>query len=308
MPFSVVVLLILSALGCALMAMFAQSGVVTENSGSVGAAEKSMLTRFTDSLTRLIDGVLRRRGWVPFRASELELAGIRMNQSSIVTTVVAGTFAAFAVGLGAGSVLIAVLLALTVPIVAKVAIRFKASARRGAFADQMESTMQIMSSALRAGHSFPRSLDTVSMEAQPPTSDEFARIINENRIGRDLIDAMRQVAERMDSEDFGWVTDAVSIQRETGGNLSEVLDRVGETIRERNELRQQIHALSAEGRISAIVLMALPILLILYYSLANPGYLDPLVTTSFGRILLVGSAVLYGLGAMWMRVLIKVKL
>ena len=91
-----------------------------------------------------------------------------------------------------------------------------------------------MAGSLRAGHSLLRAVDAVSQEAGAPTSEEFARIVNETRVGRDLSDALDEVAERMGSEDFTWVAQAIAIHREVGGNLAEVLDAVGHTIRERN--------------------------------------------------------------------------
>ena len=104
-------------------------------------------------------------------------------------------------------------------------------------------------------------------------SEEFARIVNETRVGRDLNDSLDEVAERMGSDDFTWVAQAIAIHREVGGNLAEVLDAVGHTIRERNAIRRQVKALSAEGKLSAIVLMALPFGIAGFISMTNPGYL-----------------------------------
>ena len=91
-----------------------------------------------------------------------------------------------------------------------------------------------MAGSLRAGHSLLRAVDSVASEADAPTSEEFSRIVNETRVGRDLSDALDEVAERMGSDDFTWVAQAIAIHREVGGNLAEVLDAVGHTIRERN--------------------------------------------------------------------------
>ncbi len=138
--------------------------------------------------------------------------------------------------------------------------------------------------------------------------EELARIVNETRLGRDLIEGMKDTAERMESADFMWVTEAVAIQRESGGRLSEILDRVTETIAERNELRQKIQALAAEGKMSGYVLMALPIAVGAGYSVMNPAYMEPLYTTVTGKLILAASAVLYVLGYFWMSKVTKVKL
>ena len=109
----------------------------------------------------------------------------------------------------------------------------------------------VLASSLRAGHGIQRGLSAVAEESESPTNEEFTRVVAETRIGRDLVDALEGVAERLGNEDFDWVVRAVAINRELGGNLSEVLDNVANTIRERNQLRRQVQALSAEGRLSA---------------------------------------------------------
>ena len=103
-------------------------------------------------------------------------------------------------------------------------------------------------------------------------SEELARVVNETRLGRNLADSLAVMAQRMQSDDFEWVAQAIAINQETGGNLAEVLDQVGKTIRERNEIRRQVKALSAEGRLSAIVLVALPIVIFLVLLIVQPTY------------------------------------
>lgn len=113
----------------------------------------------------------------------------------------------------------------------------------------------------------------MASEAEKPTSVEFARIINETRVGRELGHALNEAAHRMKSEDFVWVTQAIAINREVGGNLAEVRDGVNETIRERNAIRRQVKALAAEGKLSALVLMALPFGVPGFLMVSNPAYL-----------------------------------
>jgi tight adherence protein B len=133
-----------------------------------------------------------------------------------------------------------------------------------------------MAGNLRAGHSLLRALDTVSREAEQPTSTEFSRVLNETRVGRPLGDCLDEIANRMRSDDFTWVAQAIAIHREVGGDLAEVLDTVSRTIRERNQIRRQVKALSAEGRMSGYVLMALPIGVTGFLMMSNPGYLTKL--------------------------------
>ncbi|WP_162891304.1 type II secretion system F family protein [Aeromicrobium sp. A1-2] len=186
-------------------------------------------------------------------------------------------------------------------------LRFRAGRQRKEFAKQLDNTLRIISSALRAGQSLQIALNSVAADSAAPMSEEITRIINENRLGRDMVVAMLDVADRMQSEDFQWFAEAVAVQRDAGGNLNDIIDTVAETIRGRAEIREKVRAYAAEGKASCYVLMALPVALAVLYSLMNPGYLDPLFSTTIGVLLLLLSAVLYTLSAFWMRAIIDIK-
>lgn len=270
--------------------------------------DKPVLTSTSDYLVDAVDRFLRHSSWVPFRAKELELAGLRVTPGNFLVTVGAIAITMFlVVSLLTGNVLFGMLLVIIVPAGAKVVLRIKTDRRRALFTKQLDETIQMIASALRAGHSFTRALDAVATESESPTAEEFARVINENRIGRDLVVALEQTAERMRSDDFRWVAEAVAIHRDTGGNLNEVLDRVGATMRERNQVRQKVQSLASEGRFSAVILMLLPILVGGAYAVINPSYMALLINTTVGRILLGASLVLYVIGGFWMRSIVRVK-
>lgn len=272
------------------------------------APSRSLLTRIADGLVAQVDNVLSRRGWRPFSASELELAGVRTSVASLVVMILSFSVAAFAAGfvLFRGA-LAGVLCALLVPVVWKVVLSVRASRRRRKFTNQLSQALQMIAAALRAGHSITRAVEAVAQEAETPMSEEFARVANEVRLGRDLVDALEHVAARMESEDFGWVAGAIASQRETGGNLNEILEQVAETIREREHVRQQVHSLSAEGRISAYILMALPIVIGVYYGLVSQEIMGAFIGSGIGKLLLVGSLVLYVLGGFWMRSVVRIE-
>jgi tight adherence protein B len=128
----------------------------------------------------------------------------------------------------------------------------------------------------------------------------------EIRLGRPINDALNDIAERMTSQDFEWTVMAIGIQREVGGNLAEVLQTTSETMVQRNRLRREMKALTAEGRISAIVLSLLPIFLFLVISVVNPGYMEPMLESAMGLIILGGGLVFIGLGIYWMSRIVKV--
>jgi tight adherence protein B len=204
-------------------------------------------------------------------------------------------------------VVLALLGALLVPGAAVAVVNGKRDRRQSAFADQLDDALHLMASSLRAGHSVLRALDAVSRDAQAPTSVEFSRVVNETRVGRDVNAALEEVAERTGSRDFAWVVQAIAIHREVGGNLAEVLDRVSTTIRERNALRRHARSLSAEGRMSGLVLMLMPVAVFFLMSAISPTYFDTVTGTSTGVLMIVVAVVLLLLGGLWLRALVKVR-
>jgi tight adherence protein B len=254
-----------------------------------------------------VEKVLVKRGRLATGAAALEGAGLAMSLPDFVLVVALGTVAAAAVGFVLGGVLAFVAGLVVVPLGAKVFLSFKAGRRRAAFADQLDDSLQLMASSLRAGHSLLRAVDAVSQDAAAPTSEEFARIINETRVGRDLNDALDEVSARMRSDDFTWVAQAIAIHREVGGNLAEVLDAVGHTIRERNGIRRQVKALSAEGKLSAIVLMALPFGIVGFISASNPEYLTKFTQSMAGYAMIAASVIMLTIGGLWLKKTVAIK-
>jgi tight adherence protein B len=254
-----------------------------------------------------VERVLARRGLVARGTAALERAGVAVPLPDVVLLVGLATVVLGALGLLLGGVLLAVVFAAPAPLGTKVLLRVKRGRRQAAFADQLDDSLQLMASSLRAGHSLLRAVDAVSTEAAAPTSEEFARIVNETRVGRDLGDALDEVAERMDSDDFRWVAQAIGIHREVGGNLAEVLDTVGHTIRERNAIRRQVKALSAEGKLSAVVLMALPFGIVGFLSVTNPAYLAGFTEGLAGYLMIAAVVVLLTVGGLWLKKTVAIR-
>ncbi|OMH34544.1 type II secretion system protein F [Tersicoccus sp. Bi-70] len=267
--------------------------------------QESRLAGLTTATTELIERLLLQLRSAPALAGALEQAGIRMKPAEFIVLVASVTAVlAVLVMLSVGPMGAVLVIAVAV-IATRLLLGFLAGRRRNAFADQLDDTLELMSSGLRAGHSLARAIDALSTEAEAPTSEEFARITNETRLGRDLGQALDAAAERMRSEDFVWVAQAIAIHREVGGNLAEVLDQVGETIRERNQIRRQVKALSAEGRISALVLMILPFALGGILVVITPTYLNQLFESPIGWAMLAVGAILLLVGGLWLRKVIS---
>jgi tight adherence protein B len=180
------------------------------------------------------------------------------------------------------------------------------SRRLKAFNGQLAETLQLIAGSLSAGLSLSQSLDTVVREGNEPIAGEFRRALIEARLGVQVEDSLENIAKRMESADFEWIVMAIRIQREVGGNLSELLLKVADTIRERDYLRRQVQTLSAEGRLSAWILGALPVGMFAYMMVANREYVSVLYTTFLGWIMLAVAGVLMAVGSFWMSRVVKV--
>lgn len=213
-----------------------------------------------------------------------------------------GIVVAAALSLATGYVLVGVPLgALIAWLVMRMWLSFKIRRRRAAFADQLPDMLQLITSALKSGFSLQQAVDAVVRDNAQPAAGEFARALTEAKLGADLDDCLDMVATRMDSADLRWTVMAIRIQRSIGGNLAEVLATIFGTIRERSFLRRQVRALSAEGRLSAYILVALPVVMGGYLFLVNRKYMRPLYTTPGGLAALVVAVLLLIIGAFWMR-------
>jgi tight adherence protein B len=165
----------------------------------------------------------------------------------------------------------------------------------------------VLSSALRAGHSFVGALSVVVNDAPEPAKTEFSRVVADEQLGVPIEDALRVVVERMDNRELEQVALVASMQRESGGNTAEVLDRVTETIRERFELRRNVKTLTAQGRMSRWVLTALPISLFAFISLVNPTYMHVLTQSVAGKVLLVLAAISVTAGSLIIKRIVDIK-
>jgi tight adherence protein B len=179
--------------------------------------------------------------------------------------------------------------------------------RRRQFTSQLPDTLQLLSGSLRAGYSLLQGVEAVSQEVSDPMGQELRRVLAEARLGRPLEDSLADTAQRMGSPDFDWAVMAIRIQREVGGNLAELLQTVGETMIARERMRREVRALTAEGRISAVILGILPVALGLVMYAVNPEYIQTLFKHTSGHIMLGGAGVLALVGFYWMKKTIEIE-
>jgi tight adherence protein B len=268
------------------------------------AASHSALAQATLSV---VDKVVRARGRRTRVVDELDRAGLRMRPEEWIVlqlAVVAVAAVLLALALGPVGVLVGAVLGW---LAVRVVVRSKSRRRAEKFADQLPDTLQLVAGALRTGFSLNQALAGVVREGTEPSASEFARALAEVRLGAELEDALDGTADRMRCDDLHWVVLAVRISREVGGNLAEVVTTTMRTMRQRAELRGQVRVLTAEGRISARILTALPFVIGAVLLVIRRGYLSPLIHQGIGIALLAVGAVLLVLGSFWLSRLVKIK-
>ncbi len=184
---------------------------------------------------------------------------------------------------------------------------FKRNGRLKKFASQLPDAMELVARALRAGHSLAAGLHVVAEEMPEPVSKEFGRVYEEQNLGIALEEALKNLCNRIPNLDLRFFVTSVAIQRQTGGDLAEILDRIGYIIRERFKILGQVKALTAEGRLSGIVLIALPIGLFLMMLSLKPDYISLLWTDPMGVKMSIGAIVLMIVGAFSIKKIIDIK-
>jgi len=175
------------------------------------------------------------------------------------------------------------------------------------FAQQLPDALELISRALRAGHSLASGFNLVRDEMSDPIGREFGRVFEENNLGVTIDDSLRSLTDRIPNLDLKFFATAVVLQRQTGGDLSEMLDKISHLIRERFKIWGQIQALTGEGRLSGVVLLGLPPLLFLAVYRLNHDYIMMLFTDEMGKKMLAGAAVLQVLGALVIRKIVNIK-
>jgi tight adherence protein B len=314
-PLAMIVVALLAAgiVGWAIL-LVAQprSGTLVERvAGFVSVARRARdgedtLDRRRVDLLRGAEGALERLRWWPRFKATLELADIQASATQIVLLTLLGTaFVMLALYLLLG--VLGIFVGLVTPFVVRGVIRAKLARKQRAFAEQLPDNLEVLSAALRAGHSLVGALSAVVESAPEPSHSEFRRVIAEEQLGVPLESALGAVVERMDNRDLDQIALVARLQRETGGSAAEVIDRVIETVRSRADLRRLVRTLTTQGRLSRWILTALPIGLALILPVLNPGYLDPLLHRTAGQVLLVFTAAFLTAGSLVIGKIVNIK-
>jgi tight adherence protein B len=259
-------------------------------------------------LGRLGEAAVQGRDLGPRLARDLDRAGIGASPAEFAGLVIGG-----AGGLGllfgvlSGSALLGIVAAAAGAAGARLFVRLRARRWLVAFEEQLPEAFDLLAGSLEAGSSLAQAMELVAAEGEPPLSEELRQVLAETRLGVPLAEALQASAVRVGSRDYGWCVQAVKLQQDFGASLAGVLRTLAEFMRWRDELKREVSALTAEGRISAWVLIALPFAVSGFFMLTNPSYLGLLTATPMGWGLLALAGGLMAIGSIWMMRLVKVE-
>lgn len=277
-------------------------------SASEHAAKASILRR-QDAQTGTLGSFISKLGFVPTLQRWLEQANIPFSATTVLINLLGIGSVAYigcyvtkqaqwvCISAGAAGLLVPLLV-----------IWIKRRMRMNKFLNQLPDVFELMSQALRAGHSLANAIMIVSQQLPDPVGTEFARVFHEQNLGIKIEDAMQDMAKRVDLMDVRFFVTAVLIQRQTGGDLAEVLDNISDVIRDRIKLFGSVRALTAEGRLSGYVLLALPVVVFMVELVINPNYAQVMIDEPMGQYMLIGAGVsqLFGLAMIQKIINIKV--
>lgn len=264
--------------------------------------------RFATRLVGTVGSIAGRQGYIGMVRQKLEQAGIPLRPAETITVHLVGViFSPLVIVLLTGNLVLAILASSAAALLPVLFLESAVARRQKAFSEQLPDVLGLIAGSLRGGYGISQALALVVEEALPPASVEIRRGLAEARLGLPLEDALDKVAERMDDDDFRWVVSALRIQREVGGNLAELLDTVATTVRERESTRRHIRGLTSEGRLSAIILVGLPIVEALALMAFNRSYIEPLITTPFGWMMIGAVTLLLFVGLVLLQAINRIE-
>ncbi len=238
---------------------------------------------------------------------QLRLAGMQITAEEMGAVLLVCFFVPFVGGFLLGHLLTGICIGFICSTFPFLYIKIQQRKRVGKFNRQLTEMLTITSNSLKSGYSFLQAVQTIASEMPAPISEEFGRVIREVSMGLPLEDSLQRLNQRVKSADFDLITTAILIQRQIGGNLSEILDNIGETIRERVRIQGEIKALTAQGRFSALIFMALPPGVCFLIYLMNPDYISLLFRHPLGIAMLIAAVIGQTIGFLVIRKIVAIE-
>jgi tight adherence protein B len=270
--------------------------------------DSSIVKQAIESPLPGIDRVLSKFNAGSRLARLIELSGVRTTPGAVVMmSVVAALIFFFIARLVVAHPLVAPAAALFAATLPFFWLAYRKSKRLKRFEEQFPEALDLLSRAIRAGHAFQTAMGMVADELPDPVGPEFKKTFDQQNFGLPLREALNELSERLGLIDVRFFVTAVLIQRDTGGNLSEILDNLAHVVRERFKIKRQVRVHTAHGRFTGYVLLALPAALAVALSFINPEHMQLLFRERMGQMLLMGAIVMQAIGYIWIRQVIKIE-
>ena len=256
----------------------------------------------------VVDKLIERAGASSSLSKLIEQSGTKMTPGGFALISILAAIAALVVIAAFASTLFAASVgAIVAGLIPYLVLLKRRSSRLKRFEEQFPEALDLLSRALRAGHAFQTAMGMVAEELPAPVGPEFKKTFEQQNFGLPLKEALLELADRIPILDVRFFVTAVSIQRETGGNLAEILDNLASVVRERFKILRQVRVHTAHGRFTGWVLLALPAALGIALSLISPDHMNTLFTEELGKTMLIGAAVMQFLGYIWIRKVVKIE-
>lgn len=251
---------------------------------------------------------LSRVRWWPRFVELIDVGNVAASPLQILFGSLAGmVFSGWFFGIFLHRPLVAILLLVAIPLLARYLILRKASRQRRRFEEQLPDNLQVVASAMRAGHSFAGALGVSVDDAAEPAKRELRRVVNDERLGVPIEEALDHAARRMENRELEHVALVSQLQRDVGGNTAEVLDRLNETMRANADVRRLVRTLTAQGRLGGTIVSLMPVAVVFFINLLNPNYMDPLLDSPIGRIVLGMGVLMMASGWLVIRRIVDIK-
>lgn len=275
---------------------------------SHAVSESSVVKRQVTGVVPAVDRLAGQTAWGARLAGVIEQAGVRMGVSTVLLlalgTAALGGFGLAALARASWGLVPGAIAGFSLPFIV---LMRKRSRRLRRFEEQFPDALDLLSRAIRAGHAFTTAMGMVADDAPEPIGAEFKKMFDEQNFGLPLKDALFNLGERVPLIDVRFFVTAVLIQRETGGNLSEILDNLSHVVRERFKILRQVRVYTAHGRLTGYVLMGLPAALAIALSFINPDHMALLFNERMGRMMILASIVMQTAGYFWIQKVVKIE-
>lgn len=255
-----------------------------------------------------LNKALKQQSWSQRLDTMLEQAQVRVNVSTLVLTSLVGGAAALMIARAVTDSLLLIALPTALLCYAPLFwVQRRRNKRMNKFNAQLPDALDLIARALKAGHAFPQGMRMVGDEFEDPIGPEFAKTLDEINFGISVGQALYNLTRRVDCPDLKFFVVSVIIQRETGGNLSEIVGNIARLVRDRFRFAGKVRVLSAEGKLTAYILIALPFAIGLLINFLNPDYMSPLLTTEKGKMMMTFAAVMMSLGTLVIKKIVTIK-